>query len=505
MGKRLDPSERAFFEALADIVFANPFGDADQRLRQLTGRDPSPRTEGQAEYYADLVGMAEAHLDRLAGRGIRSLDSIDARDAHLLRYGFLFTIYHRYLESFDRLIQQQIANGGKLVVASFAAELSGELDGFGFPVDERDQLIGLCFQLRRAYYFIDAALVGSSEAMRGLRRQIWNSIFTVDIRTYALQLWERMEDFTTLLLGETGTGKGSAAMAIGRSGAIPFDEKTGAFSASFTDTFVACNLSQFPESLIESELFGHRKGAFTGAIDNYEGLFERCNRHGVLFLDEIGDVSIPVQIKLLNVLQERFFSPVGSHVRKRFHGRIIAATNRNLDDLLGAAGFRTDFYYRLSSNVIRVPPLRERVQGNQDELVELTRVLLARMVNDPHADLVERIMLALEALPPDYAWPGNVRELEQAIRRILMTGYYEPTEVSTKSIDDPWLLDVAAGSLSATELAAGYCERLYAKLGTYEGVARSTGLDRRTVKKYVDAARSRDGTQTGSDGGSPEV
>src|SRR6185295_4556060 len=182
--------------------------------------------------------------------------------------------------------------------------------------------------------------------------------------------------------------KGSAAAAIGRSIFIPYQLRERRFAKNFKDSFIAINLSQFSEHLIESELFGHRKGAFTGAIDHHQGVLERCDAHGALFLDEIGEVSVPVQIKLLQVLQERTFAPVGGRERKRFSGRVIAATNQPLDRLRSEGRFREDFFYRLCSDVIRVPTLRERIAESSAELPQLVRILVERIAGT--ADLADQ-------------------------------------------------------------------------------------------------------------------
>jgi transcriptional regulator with GAF, ATPase, and Fis domain len=277
-------------------------------------------------------------------------------------------------------------------------------------------------------------------------------------------------------------------MAIGRSGFIPFDEKKGAFAESFTQTFVSLNIPQFPESIIESELFGHKKGAFTGAVDNYKGVFSRCSPHGAILLDEIGEISIPIQIKLLQVLQERVFSPVGSHHKERFQGRVIAATNRSINELRNKGTFRDDFFYRLCSDVIIVPPLRQRIQEDRGELDDLLAHTIHRIVGEPSDELTGMVREVIDKqLGKDYTWPGNVRELEQCVRRVLLKCTYEGDYKSeAPDLAAQLAQHLTSGSINAQDLLAGYCAFLYQGHGTYEEVARRTNLDRRTVKKYIE-------------------
>src|SRR5687768_12126495 len=307
----------------------------------------------------------------------------------------LYVTYHRTVPQLDALIERQAKSGAALAVP-FAEEAIAQLVESGFEPERAARFFAFFFQLRRAFYFIERSLAGECESMRRLREALWNNVFTHDMRAYEAALWHRMEDFSTLLLGETGTGKGQAAAAIGRSAFIPYLPAERRFAENFAETFIGINLSQFPETLIESELFGHRKGAFSGAIDHHDGVFERCSAHGALFLDEIGEVSIPAQIKLLQVLQERTFTPLGGHEKKRFSGRVIAATNRPLDKLRRDGRFREDFCYRLCSDVIEVPTLRQRIQESPAELEQLVRLVVARIAGEQAADLAGSVLEALE-------------------------------------------------------------------------------------------------------------
>src|SRR2546427_5575774 len=481
----LNAADREFFAALADVVFGNPFTpQRDQLIVRLAPGAPLGDLTSDREALARIVGP---RLEPWLREGATALQKLTADGRRLLEPGFLYVCYHRCVPQLDALIERQAGQGGAPLAVPFGDDAIADLVRSGFPEERAVRFFALFFQLRRAFYFIYRSLAGECESMRRLREALWNNVFTHNMREYEVALWHRMEDFSTLLLGETGTGKGSAAAAIGRSAFIPYLPEERRFAANFAESFIAINLSQFPETLIESELFGHRKGAFTGAIDHHMGVFERCSGHGALFLDEIGEVSIPVQIKLLQVLQERTFTPLGGHERKRFSGRVIAATNQLLGHLRREGRFRDDFFYRLCSDVIEVPTLRQRIAESADELELLVRLLVGRITGAPDSVLVTQVLEAIDSsLPRNYAWPGNVRELEQALRRILLTGRYAADLPLVAPDEETAMVDkLRAGEFAASELLARYCAMLYRRLGTYVEVAKRTGLDPRTTRKYV--------------------
>ncbi|MFP4375677.1 MAG: nif-specific transcriptional activator NifA [Spirochaetales bacterium] len=209
-------------------------------------------------------------------------------------------------------------------------------------------------------------------------------------------------DATVLVRGESGTGKELVAHAIHYN------------SARADKPFVKVNCAALPETVIESELFGHEKGAFTGAVQSRKGRFEVANG-GTIFLDEIGDLSPSTQIKLLRVLQEREFERVGGNDPIRVNVRIIAATNRNLEEAIEKNEFREDLYYRLNVFPIHIPPLRDR----KSDILLLADHFIEKYAAQNHV-AVRRISTPAIDLLTSYHWPGNVRELENCIERAVL-------------------------------------------------------------------------------------
>ncbi|HEU4403677.1 MAG TPA: sigma 54-interacting transcriptional regulator [Polyangiaceae bacterium] len=477
-------ADAALLEAASLAAAANPFGEERPRLDAAIGGGRGD----EASFEAGL-GRLEGVLDRaLAGGG---LEGLAGRARATAERALLFATFHRFAPAMDALIERQRAAGEAPVAAPFARELLARLGARGVPAPRAERWLVLFFQMRRAWVFLARDLAGRGPSMQALRASLWNAVFTRDVVRYESSLWDRLEDFSTLLLGETGTGKGAAAAALGRSGLIAFDPKRGAFAPSFLGTFVPVSLAELTETLLESELFGHAKGAFTGAVAAREGLFARTRRHGAIFLDEIGELSPRVQVKLLRVLQERSFVPVGGGAARRFEGRVIAATHRPLAALRREGHFRDDLYYRLCTEAIVVPPLRARLAEDPRELGELVAHLVARTLGAPSAEVAAEVEAAVRRdLGPGHPWPGNVRELEQCVRSVLLTGRAASAEPAASDGGPAEALVEALrrGALDAEALLDGYCALLYASRGSYEAVARVTGLDRRTVKRRVLAA-----------------
>jgi len=484
---KLTGSERQILANISGVLHANPFSDkriaADQKIAVF----PSQAT--YTERYMALVEAIAREVNGLVSAGKGNIQVFEGRDRALVEELFIYHVYNQHFLRFDTMIESQIAQGDTPCDIPFAEEVLAMITRFGFTPEDALHYFAVYFQLRRAYFFILQSIIGRSPCMKSLRESLWNNVVTADISLYARSLWNRLEDYSTLLLGETGTGKGICARAIGQSGYIPFNRGKKRFAESFCRAYVYLNLSQNPEQLIESELFGHKKGAFTGAVADYDGALSRCSSYGAILLDEIGEVTTPVQVKLLNVLENRAYSPIGSHEKKRFPGRVIAATNRPLDRLRSEKIFRDDFYYRLCSDVIQVPPLRQRIRENPLELDDLIQHMVKRIVGEQSEDAALTVLDTIrKQVPADYAWPGNVRELEQCIRRILLKRHYEADTISTPQgdIESRIIAGVRDGSMDAQKLLSHYCALLYEKHNSYEVVARYTALDRRTAKKYID-------------------
>jgi len=280
-------------------------------------------------------------------------------------------------------------------------------------------------------------------------------------------------DSTVLLTGESGTGKELAARAIHR------------LSSRRDREFVPVDCSALVESLLESELFGHVKGSFTGAHQTKHGLFELAN-HGTFFFDEIANLSLNIQAKLLRVIQEREFMPVGSQKRLRLDIRIIASSNRDLREAVKAGAFREDLFYRLSVIPIHLPPLRERggdIPLLADHFIRKYSLKSGRVVDGVSAP-------ALKLLTA-YAWPGNIRELEHAIERILILEdgdliqpEHLPSFISGRQGEFQVFSD---GDLSLEELERRYIQFILRRTkGVRIEAARILGINRKTLGQKIE-------------------
>ncbi|MCH8209835.1 MAG: sigma 54-interacting transcriptional regulator [Planctomycetes bacterium] len=498
--------QRRFAKCIGEMVYCNPF--VPERIdyeRQALGNDfaETPRVwsllagaESERANLAKLVEriepLAEKLRDRLAGGAKASRDD-------LVLYGdlVLYMLYQRDRMALQQTIAEALEGRRSTGQIRYWKQFKRDFDRYlriprvTMPVEhDPAHIFAVFFQIRRAFYQIFTAIIGGSMPTARLRASVWQSIFTHDMRRYIRVLYKRMADYTTLVTGPSGTGKELVARAIGQARYIPFDAEAQKFTEDFASSFHAVNLSALSPTLIESELFGHKRGAFTGAVADRAGWLELCGPMDTVFLDEIGEVDPAIQVKLLRVLQTRVFQRIGETKDRQFRGKIIAATNRDLARDLAQGGFRTDFYYRLCSDIITTPSLHEQLVDDPADLYNLVLFIAKICVEDEAQSLAEEVTGWIEEnLGRDYPWPGNFRELEQCVRNILIRKSYQPAYSAAGDDAGDSADDLAAavrdGEFTADELLQHYCTLVYAKLGSYEQAARRLQIDRRTVRSKI--------------------
>ncbi len=507
----LNRQERRLALIVSRLVQTNPFGpewlDLERevlgRAFQSVGRchvwDPE---QPEHPNLTAISHRAEELVERLRKRLQRGAVP-SPQDQLLYQDVALYVLYRRYRHDFDAMIAAALADRAVDQAEFWPAfrrrfdELLPEIVVPCRPAPEH--LFASFFQIRRAFAFIFRFIMGTSRAAMRLRADVWSSIFTCNIRRYLRSLYHQMRRLNTLIVGPSGTGKELVARAIGLSQYVPFEAQQGRFAVNFADSFHAINLSAMPPTLIESELFGHKRGAFTDASRDHQGWLGACGSYGSVFLDEISELNLPLQVKLLRLLETREFHRVGDTQTYPFRGKFLAATHRDLPLEISRGRFRQDLYYRLCSDVIVTPSLREQLAECPEDLHDLLLFIARPVVGEEAEVLAEEVeQWTAKHLGRDYPWPGNIRELEQCVRNILVRRDYRPLRLpvgpSGATLPERLTAVFQQGWPTIGELVDEYIRVVYERTGSYEEAAKMLGCNWRTVKSRIDRAHVGDGS-----------
>jgi transcriptional regulator with AAA-type ATPase domain len=495
----LSPRERAFLQNVSQLGYCNPFlperveleravlGPEFVRGEPVWSRRSEDRPRANAWRIAERVGEL---LERLRPR-LADGAGVEARDLALYEDAVLLLLYQRYYTQF---LEASTAQGQPAARWRFYRDFLEDwrrlfhIEGIRFPTGHDPRHTFACFrQIQRAFEQVFQDIIGGSMPAARLRASIWQSIFTHDMRRYRRTLYARMGEFATLITGPSGTGKELVARAIAQSRYVPFDADRLAFPGEEAAAFLPINISALSPTLVESELFGHRRGAFTGAIADRTGWLESCPELGSVFLDELGDLDPAIQVKLLRVIETRTFHPVGDTAARQFRGKLIAATHRDLAAAMRQGQFREDLYYRLCSDQVTTPSLAEQLADSPGLMRDLIVYMSRRVAGAEAEELTAEVEEWMDGnLGPAYPWPGNFRELEQCVKNVLIRRNYRPTGTAAGNPAEEFARDARAGRLTADALLRRYVTLVYSQTKSYEETARRLAMDRRTVKSKVD-------------------
>ncbi len=500
----LIPAEhRAFAETIKKLLDGNPF--LPERLtleRQALGNDY--REMKQSWNVFAMEPSDDPNIEQIRLRSYEILEICrervvsgevkepSAEDALIyLNLVLMHLYYHGFRDVLGTLIEGAYTQGYSDRTVPFYKEYRDLYDRYVEPISPflhsaytAEHIFAYGFQVRRAYFFIYRFIVGTSSQITRLRARVWQSIFTHNLERYQQVLYGQMHEFISLVTGPSGSGKELVARALAMTRYIPYNQKTGRFEEDFTQSLYPLNLSAISATLMESELFGHCKGAFTGALADRKGYLEECGRWGTVFLDEIGDVDVGVQVKLLRVLQTRQFQRLGSTDTRRFEGKVIAATNVDLVEAIRAEQFRSDLYYRLCADHIETPSLGAILKDDPKEIRYLVRHISRRMLAvDDAEQLTSEVCEWIETgLGNTHQWPGNFRELEQCVKNVMIQKSYHPQNLNQAADDAAPNFD----GMTLAQIQTYFVTRVYAREQNYEQTARLLEVDSRTIRKYID-------------------
>ena len=510
----LSAAEWNVAEAIASICHTNPFlpermelekralGKAFVRTQRVVQFRPDQSLPDLFPNIAPMRDVSERLLMKIRSKWQQGRE-FSKREWEIYESLAYYLLYSRYMGTIHELPLGGFHVRQKVDVISqydlFAREYADLLEPFQqtelHRIDCPTLFAGL-FQIERAFYHIFRHIIGTSAVAAQLRASIWNSIFSHDMRRYMLVLYQRMRDITTLITGPSGTGKELVAQSIAYSSFVAFDPKKKIFVDDYAQGFIGINLSAIPMALLESELFGHTKGAFTDARTERNGFLDPsvCSASGTLFLDEIGELPASLQVKLLRVLQTRKFQRVGESKTRSFLGKVVLATHRNLASEMEKGTFREDFYYRICSDRIETPSLAQQLAEAPEDLELFVRFIahtLLPNLNTESGRLAEQTLTWIKTkLGIGYPWPGNIRELEQCVRSILIRGTYAPLRSGTKPSSDTtlnlFLNSIQEMKLGRDELIRAYVSLVYSKTRNFREAGRVLGIDWRTVKQLAD-------------------
>jgi DNA-binding NtrC family response regulator len=521
-GPLIDPVRAALLSPLAKLAHTNPFEPAWDALLasalgggSVTGVRAAGSTESRSPWGPEALGEPLAQALAVIATQLAQGKTASEEERAIYQGAALYGLAHGFGPRLQALIDHDTIEVP--FYDDFVEQHRFLFAHPGLRVPEPSHLLALLYQTRRAWSFASTKIRGRSAIANAVRASLWRANLGSDLGAYADGLFRRMDEIPVLITGETGTGKELAAACIGWSRYIPFDPVAKRFATTPSGDYHARNLCEVPSSLLESALFGHKRGSFTGAAADAKGYFALPKPHGSLFLDEIGELPEHVQVKLLRPLQSREYLPLGESRPHTLSGRQLFATHRDLEALCREGKFRADLLERMNGVPIRMPSLRQVLAEAPEELHAFVRGFVADKIDD--AARVEewsaRVVRSIEATRRGYAWPRNLRELKNYAERFLLTdGRMEAPEPSAQSteqraatpettalpssalpsggIPSSGILGprAKAGEVSLEELTRTYVTRVHVLTAQNKAeTARRTGLDWRTVKKWVDPAR----------------